>query len=65
MTHPQSLSQLVAILELPLSRQEIRAPDERRKRFEIISEVLWILNNMTSENAYNIDETLFCDYGIH
>ena len=63
--HPQSLPQLVAILELPLSRQKIRAPDERKMRFEIISEALWILNNLTSEDAHSIDEKLLCDHNIH
>jgi len=59
------LVQLVAILEPSVSRQKIRAPEERKMRCAILSETLWILNNLTAENTYDIDERLYMDHNIH
>ena len=50
LTHDQSLSQLVSVLEPTVSKQKIANKAERELRIQILCEALWVLNNLTSEN---------------
>ena len=65
LTHPNTLKQLVSILEPSISKQTIPDKNLRKHKIDIICEAFWIINNLSTEDAHNIEDRLFNNHNIH
>ena len=66
MTLPQSLSQLIAVIEPSVSKLRYTNQEERYQKIQIVSEAIRTIDNLVVEGKkHNIDERLFLDYNIH
>ena len=62
--HPQTLPKLISLIAPSVSKLSIEAPMERQLRLQILSEALWILNNLVQVNYNEIDQRLYSEFNI-
>ena len=64
MFHPKTIPRLIAIIRPSVAKSNFEFAEARRLRVEILSEAIWILNNLIADSQCDIEGQLFEKHNI-